>query len=398
MRTVFRFIATAAAAYVLTLAAIVPGAQAQPDGKSIFRFDTFGDEQLWTDVLRMQQAVAQVSPATALSVGLKVDVDALPQSVIDALKAGQVDLNDPATTIQLLKLNAVVGVIGKVVGANNHLATVGITCALCHSTVDDSFAPGIGKRLDGWPNVTLNVGAIVALSPAIADKSPYRSWGPGKFDPRFHIFDGTNLIQINSPTIPVVIPPAYGLQGVGFETFNGDGRISYWNNYVGVAEMGGHGSFSDPRIGVSVTQTPDLVTPKLPALLQYQLSLKTPAPPAGSFNQAAARRGAALFSGAAGCATCHKPPTFTDVLSGPDSSVPFLHDPSEIPTDPAYAARSATGKWRTTPLRGLWQHAPYFHDGSAPDLASVVNRYDTKFSLGLSARQKADLVEFLKTL
>jgi hypothetical protein len=395
---VTRLIAAAVTIFILTLAAVLPSAQSSTDGKSIFRFDTFGDEQLWTDVLQMQHAIATVSPAKALSVGLKVDVDALPPSVIDALKAGQVDLNDPAVTIQLLKLNAVVGVVGKVVGPNNNLATVGITCALCHSTVDNSFAPGIGKRLDGWPNRTLNVGAIVALSPAITDKAPFLSWGPGKYDARFHIFDGTNLIQINSPTIPVVIPPAFGLQGVGFETFTGDGPISYWNNYVAVTQMGGHGSFSDPRIGVSVTQTPDLVTPKLPALLQYQLSLQTPPAPSGSFNRAAARRGATLFNGAAGCATCHKPPSFTDVLSGPDPSVPFLHDPSEIPTDPAYAARTATGKWRTTPLRALWQHPPYFHDGSAADLLAVVNRYNLRFSLGLTDRQKADLVEFLKTL
>ncbi len=348
----------------------------------------------------MQHAVEQVSPATALSVGLKVDVEALPPTVINALRAGQVDLNDPAVTIQLLKLNAVVGVIGKVVGANDNLATVGITCALCHSTVDNSFAPGIGKRLDGWANTTLNVGAIVALSPFIADKAPFLGWGPGKFDPRFHIFDGTNLIEINSPTLPVVIPPAFGLQGVGFETFNGDGPISYWNNYVGVTQMGGHGSFTDSRIGVSVTQTPDLVTPKLPALLQYQLSLQTPPTPNGSFDRAAARRGADLFAGAAGCATCHKPPTYTDVLSGPNPNVPFLHDPSEIPTDPSYAARSATGKWRTTPLRALGQHPPYFHDGSAANLLDVVNRYndDPRFLLRLTERQKADLVEFLKTL
>ena len=393
-----RLMAAAAAIYLVTLSVALPRAQSQIDGRTVFRTDTFGDEQLWTEVLQMQHAVEHVSPATALSVGLKVDVDALPPALIAALGAGQVDLNDPAVTVQLLKLNAVVGVIGKVVGTNDNLATIGITCALCHSTVDDSFARGIGKRLDGWPNTTLNVGAIIALSPAIADKAPFLSWGPGKFDPRFHIFDGTNLITLNSPTLPVVIPPAFGLQQVGFETFNGDGPISYWNNYVGVLEMGGHGSFSDPRIGVSVTQTPDLVTPKLPALLQYQLSLQTPPPPNGSFNRAAARRGADVFAGPAGCATCHKPPTFTDVLSGPDPSVPFLHDPSTIPTDAAYAARSATGKWRTTPLRALWQHPPYFHDGSAPDLPAVVDRYNTRFSLGLSDRQKSDLVEFLKTL
>jgi mono/diheme cytochrome c family protein len=339
-----------------------------------------------------------------LSVGLKVDVDALPPAVIAALRARQVNLDDPAVTVQLLKLNAVVGVIGKVVGPNDNLATVGITCALCHSTVDDSFAPGIGRRLDGWANTTLNPGAIIALSPAITDKATYRSWGPGKFDPRFRIFNGTAPIPLNDPddpTIPVVIPPAFGLKGVGFETFNGDGPISYWNNYVAVTQMGGHGNFSDSRIGVTVTQTPpDLVTPKLPALLRYQLSLQTPAPPSGSFNRAAARRGAELFAGAAGCASCHKPPLFTDVTSGSNPSVPFLHDPSEIPTDAAYAERSATKAWRTTPLRALWQHPPYFHDGSAADLLAVVNRYnnDPRFLLGLTKKQKADLVEFLKSL
>lgn len=391
-----RLIRFAAALYLLSLAVAVPSALS-PDGKAVFRFDTFGDEQLWTDVLQMQRPVSQLSPAKALAVGLKVDADALPSSVITALTAGQINLDDPAVTIQLLKLNAVVGVIGKVVGANDRLATVGITCALCHSTVDDSVAPGVGRRLDGWPNRTLNVGAIVALSPAIADKSPFLSWGPGKYDPRFHVFDGTSQTDLNSPTIPVVIPPAYGLQGVSFETFNGDGPISYWNGYVGVTQMGGHGSFSDPRIGVAVTQEPDLVTPKLPALLQYQLTLQAPSAPAGSFNRASARRGQNLFNGAARCATCHTPPTYTDVLiPGPD--IPFLHATSEIPTDPTYAARSATGRWRTTPLRALWQHPPYFHDGSAPDLLAVVERYNESFHLGLTDRQKADLVEFLKSL
>jgi mono/diheme cytochrome c family protein len=397
---VFRVIAVASALYIATLGAVLPSAQSQPDGKWIFRFDTFGSEQLWTDVLQMQHVIADnVSPATALSVGLKVDVEALPRSITDALEAGEVDLTDPAVTIQLLKLNAVVGLVGNVVGANDTLASVGVTCALCHSTVDDSFAPGIGKRLDGWANTTLNPGAIIALSSFITDKAPFLSWGPGKFDPRFHIFDGANLIEINSPTIPVVIPPIYGLQGVGFETFNADGPISYWNNYVGVTQMGGHGSFSDPRIGVSVIQTPDLVTPKLPALLDYQLSLQTPPPP-GRFNRGAVKRGADLFAGAARCATCHTPPTFTDVLSGPDHSVPLLHPPSEIPTAPEYAARSATKAWRTTPLRGLWQHPPYFHDGSAATLLDVVDRYnnDPRFSLGLNEKEKADLVEFLKTL
>jgi len=368
------------------------------DGKSIFRFDTFGDEQLWTDTLQMQQAIKNVSPRTALSVGLKVDSDALPPAVINAIKAGQVNLDDPAVTTQLLKLNAVIGVIGKVVGANDTLATIGITCALCHSTVDNAVAPGIGRRLDGWPNRTLNVGAIIALSPAIINKAPFQSWGPGKFDARLEYFNGKNIVSLNSGTVPVVIPPAFGLKGVGFETYTGDGVISYWNNYVGAMEMGGHGSFSDPRVGISVTQTPDLVTPKLPALLQYQLGLETPPPPEGSFDKAAARRGEDVFNGAAGCARCHKPPLFTDVLSGPDPRVPFLHSPFEVGTDPVYASRSATKMYRTTPLRALWQHPPYFHDGSAPDLLAVVNHYNTVFQLGLRDKQKADLVEYLKTL
>ena len=395
-----KFTILAAAVYVLAMSFAIGRAQSGLDGKQIFRYDTFGDEQLWTDTLQMQKAIAQVSPATALSVGLKVDSDALPPAVISAIKAGQVDLDDPQVTIQLLKLNAVVGVMGKVVGANNNLATVGVTCALCHSTVDDSIAPGIGKRLDGWPNRTLNVGAIIALSPALTDKSPYNSWGPGKYDARFHAFDGTGFIPLHSPSLPTVIPPAFGLQGVGFETFTGDGPISYWNNYVGVTQMGGHGSFSDPRPGVAlnITQTPDLVTPKLPALRDYQLSLLAPSAPAGSFDRAAARRGEEVFNTAGRCASCHRAPTYTDVLSGPDPSVPFLHAASEIGADPVYASRSATGMYRTTPLKALWQHAPYFHDGSAQTLLDVVDHYDTVLRLGLTKKQKTDLVEFLKTL
>jgi hypothetical protein len=225
-----------------------------------------------------------------------------------------------------------------------------------------------------------------------------RSWGPGKYDARHHAFDGTSLLILNTPSIPTVIPPAYGLKDVGFETFTGDGPISYWNNYVGVTQMGGHGSFSDPRIGLTVTQKPDVVTPKLPALLAYQLSLPAPPPPPGSFNRTAAARGEIVFNGAGKCSSCHIPPTYTDVKSGPDPRVPFLHAPAEIGADPLYAARSATGMYRTTPLRALWQHAPYFHDGSAADLFAVVNHYDGVLSLGLTDAQKADLVEFLKSL
>ena len=374
-------------------------AQGHRDGREIFRYDTFGDEQLWTDVLRMHEVIATVSPATALAVGLKVDLEALPRGVVMALLAGQVDLNDPAVTIELLRLNAVVGVRGRVDSAG-HLTSVGITCALCHSSVDNSLTTGIGRRLDGWASTDLNVGAILALSPAVDDatKLEFNNWGPGKYDPRHHAFDGAAIRSLNSPSLPVVIPPIYGLRGVGFETYSGDGPISYWNSYVGVGQMGGQGNFSDPRIGLFITQTPDLVTPRLPALLEYQLSLRTPEPPTGSFDRAAAVRGQRVFRHEAGCVTCHQAPQFTDVARGSQRKGPFLHDPAEVGMDPAYARRTATGKYRTTPLRGLWQHPPYFHDGSAPDLLAVVNHYDRLFRLNLSAAQKADLVEFLKSL
>ena len=368
-------------------------------GRTIFRFDTFGDEQLWTRVLRMHEALAGVDPATALAVGLKVDVDALPPEIIDALKKNQVDLTNPAVTAELLRLNAVVGVRGRV-NRDGQIVSVGITCALCHSTVDNSFTTGIGHRLDGWANTTLNVGAIVSLSPALDDatRAEFGKWGPGKYDPRHHAFDGTNIIPLNSPSFPIVIPSIYGLKGVGFETFTADGPISYWNRYVGVGQMGGHGSFHDRRIDLRINQFPDLVGPKLPALLAYQLSLRTPEPPARSFNPAAVDRGRRVFYREGRCASCHQGEHFTDVISGPPRNWPVLHAPSEVGTEPVYASRSATGKYRTTPLRGLWQHPPYFHDGSARDLPAVVEHYDDQFDLNLSAQQKADLVEFLKML
>ena len=369
------------------------------EGQQIFRFNTFGDEQLWTNVLRLHEALPSVDPTTALSVGLKVDVDALPAELVAALQDKKVNLKDPAVTMELLKLNAVVGVIGKV-NPQGKLISVGITCALCHSTVDNSFTTGIGKRLDGWPNRDLNVGVIVGLAPGLDPglKTEFAKWGPGKYDPRHHAFDGKNLIPLNNPSLPVVLPPAFGLQGVGFETFTGDGPISYWNGYVGIGQMGGHGTFSDPRISLSIVQKPDLVTSKLPMLLAYQLSLLAPAPPPGSFDAAAAKRGAGVFNGKAACAKCHPAPTFTDVSSGADPKVPVLHDPVEVEQKPAYALRSATKQYRATPLRGVWQHPPYFHDGSAADLLAVVNHYDRVFKLNLSPSQKADLVEYLKSL
>jgi hypothetical protein len=384
----------------LALALRITAQSGPREGEQIFRFDTFGDEQLWTDTLQMHKALATVSPAAALGVGLKVDVEALPAAVIQSLEAGTLNVNDPGVTLQLLRANAVVGVIGKI-SATGVLESVGVTCALCHSTVDDSLAPGIGSRLDGWPNRTLNVGAIIALSPVLtsAQKAVLTSWGPGRYDPRLNAFDGSGFIELNRSTVPVVIPPAYGLRHVGFETFTGDGPISYWNSYVAVTQMGGHGNFSDPRLGLDITQTPpDLVTPKLPALLDYQLSLQAPKPPRSSFEVVAAQRGRQLFNGAARCDTCHTPPAFTDVMRGRDNNVPLLHAPSETGMEPVYASRTATKQYRTTPLAGIWQHPPYFHDGSAADLPAVVNHYDKVLQLGLSAPQKADLVEFLKSL
>lgn len=374
-------------------------AQQRSDGQNIFRFDTFGDEQLWTDVLQLHRALASVSPAMALSVGLKVDVEALPPAIVSALRAGTVNLNDPAVTRQLLSVNAVVGVIGRV-GSTGALESVGVTCALCHSTVDNSLAPGIGRRLDGWPNRDLNVGAIIALSPVLTSdqRAVYTSWGPGKYDPRFTAFNGSTFIQLNRSTLPVVIPPAFGLRQVEFETFTADGPISYWNNYVAVTQMGGKGNFNDPRIRLTVTQTPDLVTSKLPALLEYQLSITAPAPSRETFDMPTAQRGRRVFFGQGRCSTCHTMPAFTDVRQGSNNDTPRLHAPSETGMEPVYATRSATGQYRTSPLRGIWQHPPYFHDGSARDLAAVVNHYDRALSLNLSATQKTDLVEFLKAL
>jgi hypothetical protein len=403
-----RFIAVASSVFALTLTFVLSAghlapAVAVPDdarirhGQQIFRYDTFGDEQLWTRVLRMHEVIETVSPETALAVGLKVDVDALPAGVIAALKAGKVNLKNPAVTTELLRLNAVVGVVGNV-SASGRLESVGITCALCHSTVDDSFTDGIGKRLDGWANTDLNVGAIVALSPAIDSglKAEFNAWGPGKYDPRHHAFDGARIIGLNSPSLPIVIPPIYGLRNVGFETYSGDGPISYWNSYVAVSQMGGQGTFEDSRIRLRIVQEPDLVTPKLPALLAYQLSLRTPKAPKGSFDRRAAARGKQIFRNEARCVTCHTGPTLTDVLSS--DTVPVLHAPSEVGTEPIYATRTATKKYRTTPLRALFQHAPYFHDGSAADLPAVVEHYNRHLSLNLTRQQKADLVEFLKSL
>ena len=367
-------------------------AQLVEQGRQIFRFDTFGDERQWTDTLRMHEVIEQaVSPNVALSVGLKVDADAIPPEVAAAIQAGQVDLDSPATTVTLLKLDAVVGVKGEVqtVDGVDRLTRVGITCALCHSTVDNSFATGTGRRPDGWANRDLNPGATIALSPPVdsAKKAAYNSWGPGKYDPRFNV-DGISK--------PVVIPPAYGLADIHKITFTGEGGgPGDWDRSVPAVPMGGQGSFIEPRLNLSITNgTQDLVSSKLAALQAYQLSLAAPAPPPGSFDPVAAARGQLLFAGKAQCATCHSGPTFTDANAR-------LHPPQDSivePENPSYASRSATKLYRTSPLRGLWQHAPYFHDGSAATAEDAVDRYNQGRGLGLTAQEVQDVAQYLKSL
>ncbi|MDR2987516.1 MAG: hypothetical protein LBV34_22025 [Nocardiopsaceae bacterium] len=393
-------------------------------GKQTFRFDTFGDEAFWGGTLHLNQAIAGaenggvgpgLSPKDALGVGLKVDVDALPLSVRQGILNGTIDLNDPATTLALLKLNAVVGVKG-VFDSSGNLSSVGIECALCHSTVDNSFAPGIGHRLDGWANRDLNVGAIVGLAPNLQPIATLlhtdvptvhkvlNAWGPGKFDAEL-LLDG-KAFQPNGASSAALIPPAFGLAGVNLHTYTGWGSIPYWNAFVAVLEMHGHGTFIDPRLDNAkqfpiaaangfghVVAKPDLVTPKLPGLQAYELSLRAPKPPAGSFNPAMAAAGKALFDGPAECSTCHVPPIFTE----PGWN---LVPSSAVGESNFEANRSPTHMLRTTPLAGLWTHQKggFYHDGRFPTLLSVVQHYNTTFNLGLTAKQENDLVQYLLSI
>ncbi len=394
------------------------------EGKQTFRFDTFGDESFWGDTLRLHEAIEGqklggvgpgVSPATALAVGLKVDVDALPASVIAALREGKVDLNDPATTLLLLKASSVVGLTGHF-NSQGRLSSIGIQCALCHSTVDDSFAPGIGHRLDGWANRDLNVGAITSLAPNLqpaaallgTDVATVRkvlaAWGPGKFDAELFM-DGKGF-RPDGKSSAVLIPPAFGLAGVNLHTWTGWGSVTYWNAFVGNLEMHGKGTFFDARLNNAaqfpvaaaagfgnVRNTPDLITEKLGALQFYQLAIPAPKPPKGSFDEGAAERGKELFAGQAKCATCHVPPLFTE----PGWN---LHTPEEIGVDDFQASRAPDKRYRTPPLKGLWTHTKggYFHDGRFSTLGEVVQHYNGFFGLALSDQQVHDLVEYLKSL
>jgi hypothetical protein len=393
-------------------------------GRQTFRYDTFGDEAFWTGALQLHRAISGaklggvgpgVSPKTALAVGLKVDAAKVPAEVAQGIKAGKVDLDAPATTLALLKLDAVVGLRGRVDGSGR-LTSLGITCALCHSTVDDSFAPGIGKRRDGWPNRDLNVGAIVSLAPNLKPvtdalsvdeqtvKKVLASWGPGKFDAELFI-DGKAFRPDGKPAA-TLIPPAFGLAGVDLHTFTGWGSVTYWNAFVANLEMHGQGNFTDARLDDAAQfpiaararlghtrHDPDLVSPKLPALHVYQLSLPAPRPPRGSFDPAAAARGKRLFDGKAKCAGCHMAPTFSE----PGWN---LHEPSEICVDSFQADRSPTHRYRTTPLKGLFAHAKggFYHDGRFKALADVVAHYDSCLKLGLASGERSDLVQYLKSL
>lgn len=394
------------------------------EGRAIFRFETFGDEAFWGDTLQLHKAIAGeknggvgpgVSPKTALAVGLKVDVDALPAELQQQIKDGKVDLDDPANTVALLKLNAVVGVKG-IFDTSGNLKSMGVQCALCHSTVDDSVAPGIGRRLDGWAARDLNIGKIISLSPNLKPytdllgvdeatlKKVLDSWGPGRFDAILDK-DGKAL-RPDGKQAGTVIPPAFGLAGVNLHTWTGFGSVPYWNAYVAVTEMHGQGTFFDARLADSsqypvaarsgssnVRNTPDLVTSKLPALHAYQISLPAPKPPQGSFDAAAAARGKIVFDGRGQCASCHVAPLFTE----PGNN---LHSPAEMGIDSFQADRSPTHMYRTAPLAGLWTHQKpgFYHDGRFATLRDVVEHYNRTRNLALSDQEKADLIEYLKSI
>jgi hypothetical protein len=410
-----------------------PGAQENArqlldEGRKTFRSDTFGSEAFWS-ATRLQDAIAGqknggvgagVSPNQALKLGLKVDLAAVPKAIIPLIRAGTADLDDPAATVALLKANAVIGVTGLFDQSGKKLTGIGIQCALCHSTVDDSLKPGIGRRLDGWPNRDLNIGAIVAAAPDLSaftkllqvDDATVRkvltSWGPGRYDALLNL-DG-KAFRPDGKTAAVLLPPAFGLLGVNNHTWTGAwGNVTYWNAYVANLQMHGIGTLHDPRLDdpkrypVAARaklghqkHAEDRITGKLAALQFYQLSLATPKPPAGTFNEGAAQRGKATFNGKARCAECHVPPLYTE----PGYN---LHKAEDIGIDDFQAQRSPDGRYRTEPLRALWETTKihkggYYHDGRFATLRDVVNHYDRHFATRLTEQEMADLIEFLKSI
>ncbi len=398
------------------------------EGRRIFRFDTFGSEDFWGGQLRLHEAIVGqnlggvgpgVSPRMALSLGLKVDAEALPAALVAAIKSGKVNMDDPASTVALLKANAVVGVTA-FLNPDGSAKSVGIQCSLCHSTVDDSFAPGIGKRLDGWGNRDLNIGAIVATAPNLQPfsdllgvdvatvKAVLNSWGPGRYDAELNM-DG-KAKRPDGKSAATMMPSAFGLAGVNQHTWTGGwGTVTYWNAYVANTQMYGKGTFIDSRLD-DAEQYPvaakagwgrkrdatDLITAKLPALHFYQLAMPAPKAPAGSYNAMAAKSGEALFKGSAKCSTCHVPPIFTE----PGYN---LHTADEIGIDSFQADRGPDRRYVTTPLRALFDtrkihKGGFYHDGRFATLEAVVDHYDNHFKLGLSAEQKRDLIEYLKSI
>ena len=394
------------------------------EGREIFRYATFGDEDFWGGLLGLHKGIAGeanggvgpgVGPADALAVGLKVDVTSLPRAVRRAIQKGQLDLTDPAVTLELLRLDAVVGVTG-FFDAQGRITSIGIQCALCHATVDDSFAPGIGQRRDGWANRDLNVGAIVSLSAnlqPIADllgvdvptvRKVLASWGPGKFDAELFL-DGKAFGPGNR-SAATLIPPAFGLAGVNLHTWTGWGSVTHWNAFVANLEMHGKGTFYDPRLD-DATRFPiaarerfghvradeDLITPALAALHFYQLALEAPPAPRGSYNRHAAARGKQVFNGKANCASCHVPPLYTE----PGWN---LHTAEEIGIDDFQANRAPDQRYRTAPLKGLWTHTRggFYHDGRFATLAEVIAHYDRTFDLKLTAQERTDLEQYLRSL
>jgi hypothetical protein len=393
-------------------------------GRKIFRYETFGSEKFWGDKLQLHKAIAGkqhggvgngLTPNMALKLGLKVDTQFLPSILMEAIKNTTISLEKPETTLALLKANAVVGVTGFFDDEGN-IRSIGIQCALCHSTVDDWVMPGIGMRRDGWANRDLNVGAIVALAPNLQPftdllgvdvatvKKVLHSWGPGRYDAELDK-DG-KAFRPDGKQAGTLIPPAFGLAGVNLHTWTGFGSVPYWNAYVATTQMHGSGTFFDTNFndrgqfpvsaksGSGNTRgVPDKVTPTLAALHIYQLAIPAPKPEKGSFDAEAARRGETLFAGKARCASCHVPPLFTE----PGNN---LHAASEIGIDDFQARRSPTGKYRTAPLAGLWTHQKggFYHDGRFPTMQAVVEHYDNFFRLSLSTQQKKDLVEYLKSL
>lgn len=404
--------------------AMTHATQMLQDGQSTFRFDTFGDQAFWGDALRLQEAIAGESnggvgpgltPAKALELGLKVDLDALDGAIVQAIQNGTLNLESPTTSLDLLRADAIIGITG-FFDANRRIQSLGIQCALCHSTVDDALMPGIGHRLDGWANRDLDIGAIIALAPTLqpfvdmlgVDEATVRavlkSWGPGKFDATLAL-DG-QATRLDGEPAATLIPPAFGLAGVNLQTWTGWGGVAHWNGLVANVEMHGQGTFFDPRLDDAerfpvaarnnfgnIRNNPDLITSKLASLHFYQLALPSPTPPVGSIDAQSAARGKTLFEGKSGCNRCHVPPLFTE----PGWN---MHSGAEIGIDDFQANRSPDRRYRTAPLKGLWTHTKggFYHDGRFKTLDELVAHYDGFFAIRLTKEERADIVEYLRSI